>query len=149
MNLQHLCRNCDQQTNKLLKLPSPEAPISEVCENCFNAACNAEIEIAQKRPLEGETNADWVKRCHAVSEKYGFADDVHKYCQECGQPRIHDPICIECHNADECAEADAPMRFEHAIDVLIKVQEAVSCQSDDIQDAIDNLYAIRETCPKK
>ena len=47
MTLQHLCRNCDQQTGKLLKLPSPEAPISEVCENCFNAACNAEIEIAQ------------------------------------------------------------------------------------------------------
>ena len=35
------------------------------------------------------------------------------------------------------------MRFHHAVDVLIKAQEAVSCQSqiDDIQDAIDNLYA--------
>ena len=59
MTLQHLCRSCDQQTGKLLRLPNPDAPSSHVCENCFNAACNAEIEIAQgKRPLEGEANAD-------------------------------------------------------------------------------------------
>lgn len=151
MTLQHLCRSCAQQTHKLLKLPNADAPIPEVCENCFNVACNAELEIAQGKWIEGETIGDWVKRCHAVSAKYGFAGDVHKYCPECGQPRIHDPICIECHSADEVAAADAPMRFHHAVDVLIKAQEVVSCQSqiDDIQDAIDNLYAIRETCPKK
>ena len=155
MNLQHLCRNCDQQTGKLLKLPNPDVPISEVCETCFNEACNAELEIEQGKWIDGESIGDWVKRCHAVSAKYGFEDD-HKYCSECGQPRIHDPLCIECHDADENTEADgSPMRFEHAIDVLIKVQEARRQSDDteaeiaDIEDAINNLYTIRETCPNK
>ena len=143
------------QTDILKKLPNPDAPIPEVCEICFNTDCNDEIEIEQNKWIEGELIGDWVKRCHAVSAKYGFEDDVHKYCPECGQPRIHEPLCIECHDADENAEADgSPMRFEHAIDVLIKAQEAHRQSDDteaeiaDIEDAINNLYVIREVCQR-
>ena len=143
MGKAYVCRNCDQQTDKLLKLPTPNAPISEVCETCFNEACNAEIEIAQNDWKEGELIGEWVKRCHAVSAKYGFADDVHKSCSECRVPRIHDPLCIECFDAEEneyasekAPEADTPMRFEHAIDALYREQGKVRQQ----QSANTGLY---------
>ena len=111
MALVFICRNCEQSTQKLLKLPTPMesavALISHVCENCFNVACNAELQIAQKRPLAGESDAQWLERCRAISRKYGFdEDDEQKICADCGQPRIHDPLCIECYTAEECYLAD-------------------------------------------
>lgn len=51
---------------------------------------------------------------------------------------------------------EEPMRFEFAVDALLDVQAKLrhqgadrEAQIADIEDAIDNLYAIREVCRKK
>ena len=169
------------ETDELLTLPEPLAtqtdPIYQVCDVCFNVRCNEELEAARKQRKDNkEMNADWVKRCNAISEKYGFGAE-HKWCENCYRPMPHQPSCIACGDREDTKpEPDEDkIRFEHAIDILIEQKEVIrkrihlptpdyssyikdllktnnaehQAQIDDIEDAINNLYAIREVCPNQ
>lgn len=91
------CRSCDAATPELLELPEGVSTdlMGHVCEVCYNVYCNEELESIRERPLRDETDKEWVDRCNAVSEKYGFGAD-HEFCQSCGCPQPHEPDCIEC-----------------------------------------------------
>lgn len=98
------CIHCDAPSAEVLELPDPIETgsdiVSEVCEVCFNEVCNEELEAIRQRQLRDEPVADWVSRCNAVSEKYGFGAD-HVFCERCWCPQPHEPDCIECSKVSE------------------------------------------------
>lgn len=93
------CRSCNEPVSDLLDLPKPITihtnTVSKVCECCFNAICNDELETARSRQEQGETIQGWVERCNEVSQKYGFDID-YEFCENCWKPYPHEPDCIEC-----------------------------------------------------
>jgi len=98
------CIHCVRPVADVLELPEPveteKDTVYEVCENCFNELCNDELEAIRKRQLQDETLTEWVSRCNAVSEKYGFGAD-HAFCKRCWCPQPHEPDCIECGKKNE------------------------------------------------
>ena len=98
-SIPYYCRNCKTAVNELHQLPKPiaipTAPISAVCDNCYNEFCNEELREICSRPLHNESDEDWVKRANAVSVKYGFGEE-HEFCDVCGCPQPHEPECIDC-----------------------------------------------------
>ena len=93
------CRHCHSPAAEVIDLPIPIERESDivcaVCESCYNDLCNDELESVRQRQLRDEPVADWVSRCNAVSEKYGFGAE-HAFCESCWCPQPHDPDCIEC-----------------------------------------------------